>query len=82
MYLLYRTETLENHGLGSLDEGGFTKITYVRERVGTLENSIKTSLQDRKHFNLPEHELYHLKVSVLKKVWDLGRSLLKVQESK
>ena len=78
MYLLHHAETLENHGLGSLDEGGFSKITYVRERVGTLENSIKTSLQDRKHFNLPGHELYHLKVSVLKTVWDLGRSLLEV----
>ena len=79
MYLLFRTETLENHGLGSLDEGGFSNITYVRERVGTLEISIQTSLQDRKHFNLPGHELYHLKVSVLKKVWDLVRSLLEVQ---
>ena len=31
------------------------------------------------HFNLPGHE--HLKVSVLEKVWDLGRSLLEVRES-
>ena len=31
------------------------------------------------HFNLPGHE--HLKVSVLEKVWDHGRSLLEVRES-
>ena len=34
------------------------------------------------HFNLYGHELYHLKVSVLEKVWDLGRSLLEARESK
>ena len=45
------------------------------------KTSMQTSLHGE-HFNLPGHELYHLKVSVLEKVWDLGRSLLEVRESK
>ena len=45
----------------------------------TLEISILTSLAGE-HFNLPGHELYHLKVNVLEKVWDL-KSLLEVRES-
>ena len=34
------------------------------------------------HFNLPGHELNHLKVKVLEKNLDLGRYLLEVWESK
>ena len=44
-------------------------------------NSVKIQ-PTGEHFNLPGHELCHLKVSVLEKVWDLGRSLLEVRESK
>ena len=46
----------------------------VREHIGYIRNL---------HTNQPTgHELYHLKVSVLEKVLDLGRSLLEVRESK
>ena len=44
--------------------------------------NLHTNQPTREHFNLPEHELYHINVSVLEKVWDLGRSLHAVQESK
>jgi len=46
--------------------------------VYTLFSSINlhTNQHTGEHFNLPGHELYHLKVSVLEKVWELGRSLL------
>ena len=53
----------------------------VREHIGYIRN-LHTNQPTGEHFNLPGHELYHLKVSVLEKVWDLGRSLLEVQESK
>ena len=43
------------------------------------ETSIQTTLGE--HFNLPGHELCHIKASVLEKVWDLWRSLLS-EESK
>ena len=46
----------------------------MREHIGSIRNL---------HTNQPTgHELYHLKVSVLEKVLDLGRSLLEVRESK
>ena len=57
MYLLHHTETLENYGPGSLDEGGFS------------------NQPTEEHFNLPGHQLYHLKVSVLEKVWDHGKEV-------
>ena len=37
-------------------------------------NCFNTKQPTGEHFNLPRHELYHLKVSDLEKVWDLGRS--------
>ena len=49
----------------------------VREHIGRIRN-LHTNQPTREHFNLPGHELYHLKVSV----WDLGRSLLEGRESK
>ena len=47
----------------------------VREHIGRIRN-LHTNQPTREHFNLPGHELNHLKVGVLEKVWDLGRSLL------
>ena len=58
---------------GSLDE-------RVREHIGYIRN-LHTNQPTGEHLNLPGHELYHLKVSVLEKVLDLGRSLLEVRES-
>ena len=49
-------------------------LSYIR--------NLHTNQPTGEHFNLPGHELYHLKVSVLEKVWDHGRSLLEVRESK
>ena len=48
---------------------------------GYIRN-LHTNQPTGEHFNLPGPELYHLKVSVLEKVWNLGRSLLKVREYK
>ena len=53
----------------------------VREHIGYIRN-LHTNQPTWEHFNLPGHELYHLKVSVLEKVWDHWRSLLEVRESK
>ena len=53
----------------------------MREHIGYIRN-LHTNQPTGEHFNIPGHELYHLKVSVLEKVWDLGRSLLEVRESK
>ena len=53
----------------------------MREHIDYIRNLL-TNQSTGEHFNLPGHELYHLKVNVLEKVWDLGRSLFKVQESK
>ena len=53
----------------------------VREHIGYIRN-LHTNQPTGEHFNLPGHELFHLKASVLEKVWDLVRSLLKVRESK
>ena len=53
----------------------------MREHIGYIRN-LHTNQPTGEHFNLPGHELYHLKVSVLEKVWDHGRSLLEVRESK
>ena len=50
----------------------------MREHNGYIHTNQPTG----EHFNPPGHELYHLKVIVLLEVWDLGRSLLKVRESK
>ena len=59
------------------------KWTYTSEpKYPRFQNFVNTNQPTGEHFNLPGHELYHLKVSVLKKVWDLGRSLLEVRESK
>jgi len=49
-------------------------LSYIR--------NLHTNQPTGEHFYLPGHELYHLKVSVLEKVWDHGRSLLEVRESK
>ncbi len=49
-------------------------LSYIR--------NLHTNQPTGEHFNLPRHELYHLKVGVLEKVWDLGRSLLEVRETK
>ena len=43
--------------------------------------NLHTNQPTGEHFNLPGHELYHLKVSVLEKVWDSGRSLLELYEN-
>ena len=51
----------------------------VREHIGYIRN-LHLNQPAREHFNLPGHELVHLKVSVLEKVWDLERSLLDVRE--
>ena len=51
----------------------------MREHIAYIRN-LHTNQPTGEHFNLPGHELYHLKV--LEKVWDLGRSLLEVRESK
>ena len=40
------------------------------------------SLKNKKRRKYKEETIHILKVSVLEKVWDLGRSLLEVQESK
>ena len=53
----------------------------VREHIGYIRN-LHTNQPTGEHFNLPRHELYHLKVGVLEKVWDLERSLLEVRETK
>jgi len=53
----------------------------VREHIGRIRN-LHTNQPTREHFNLPGHELHHLKVGVLEKVWDHGRSLLEVRETK
>ena len=53
----------------------------VREHIGYIRN-LHTNQPTGEHFNIPGHELYHLKVSVLEKVWNLRRSLLEVRESK
>ena len=53
----------------------------VREHIGYITN-LHTNQPSGEHFNLSGHELSHLKVSVLEKVWDHGRSLLEVRESK
>ena len=53
----------------------------MRELIGYIRD-LHTIQPTGEHFNLPGHELYYLKVSVLEKVWDLGRSLLEVRESK
>ena len=53
----------------------------VREHIGFIRN-LHRNQSTGEHFNLPGHELYHLKVSVLEKVWDLGRSSLQIRESK
>ena len=53
----------------------------VREHIGYIRN-LHTNQPTGEHFNLSGHELYHLKVRVLEKVWDHGRSLLEVRESK
>jgi len=53
----------------------------VREHIVYIRN-LHTNQPTGEHFILPRQELYHLKFSVLEKVWDLGRSLLEVQESK
>ena len=43
----------------------------VREHIGSIRN-LHTNQPTGDHFNLSGHELYHLKVSVLGKVWDHG----------
>ena len=53
----------------------------VREHIGYIRN-LHTNQSTGEHFDLSGYELYHLKVSVLEKVWDHGRSLLEVRESK
>ena len=53
----------------------------MRDQIGYIRN-LHTNQPRGEHFNHPGHELYHLKVSELEKVWDLGRSLLEVRESK
>ena len=41
LYLLHHTETLENHGPGSLDEGGFSKSTYgYLQETSNLRNKL------------------------------------------
>ena len=52
----------------------------VREHIGYIRN-LHTNQPTGEHFNLPRHELYHLIVSILEKVKDLGRSVLEVRES-
>ena len=52
----------------------------VREHIGYIRN-LHTNQPTGEHFNLPGHELYHLKVRILEKFWDLGRSLLEGRES-
>ena len=49
----------------------------MREHIGYIRN-LHINQPSGEHFNLPGH----LKVSVVEKVWDLGRILLKVRESK
>ena len=53
----------------------------MRDQIGYIRN-LHTNQPRGEHFNHPGHELYHLKVSELEKVWDPGRSLLEVKESK
>ena len=53
----------------------------VREHIDYIRN-LHTNQPTGEHFNLPGHELYHIKVSILEKVWGHGRSLLEVRESK
>ena len=53
----------------------------VREHIGYIRN-LHINQPTGEHFNIPGHELYNLKVSVLEKVWNLRRSLLEVRESK
>jgi len=52
----------------------------VRELIGYIRN-LHTNQPTGEHFNFPGHKLYHLKVCILEKDWDLGRSLLEVRES-
>ena len=47
----------------------------VREHIGFIRN-LHRNQSAGEHFNLPGHELYHLKFSVLEKVWDIVRNLL------
>ena len=54
----------------------------VKEHIGYIRNLQTNQPITGEHFNLPGHELYCLKVSVLEKVWDLGRRLFEVRESK
>ena len=53
----------------------------MREHIGYIRN-LHSKQPTGEHFNLPGHELYHLKVSVVEKVWNLVRILLEVRESK
>jgi len=54
----------------------------VRENICYIRH-LHTNQPTGEHFNLPGYELYHILYhSVLEKVWDLGRSLLEVRESK
>jgi len=53
----------------------------MREHIGYIRN-LHSKQPTGEHFNLPGHELYCLKVSVLEKVWDLGRRLFEVPEAK
>ena len=50
------------------------------KRLFSYIRNLHTNQPTGEHFNLPGHELYHLKV--LEKVWDHGRILLEVRESK
>ena len=52
-------------------------IMRSKRQFGYIRN-LHTNLPTGEHFNLPGHELYHLKVSV----WDLGRNLLEGRESR
>ena len=50
----------------------------VREHIGYIRN-LYTNQATGEHFNLSGHELYHLKVSVLEKVWNLGEVYFKYE---
>ena len=50
----------------------------MREHIGYIRN-LYTNHLTGEHFNLPGHELYHLKVSVLEKVWTSGEAYLKYE---
>ena len=52
----------------------------VREHVGYIQNK-QLHQPTGQHFNLPGHQLHHLQVSVMEKVFDKGRKLIETRES-